>query len=119
VLQPMPTFPGAISYPRQPLARDRWLQPLLIITLLLNLMDATLTLFAVRAELAVEANPLMDELLGHGPVLFMVGKLVMVSLGVLLLWRLRHTMMATVGLLAAFVAYTLTCLWHLHGLGYL
>ena len=92
---------------------------MLIVTLVLNLIDAALTLYAVRAELAVEANPLMDELLAHGPIIFMIGKLAMVSLGVLLLWRLRRSTLATIGIIAAFVAYSLTCAWHLHGLGYL
>ena len=89
---------------------------LLAATLVLNLLDAVFTLFAVRAGIAVETNPLMVELLTRGPMSFMLGKVVMVSLGILVLWRLRTLKMALVGTFAAFITYSLICVWHIHGL---
>jgi cytochrome bd-type quinol oxidase subunit 2 len=57
--------------------------------LILNVLDAAFTLAWTTAGMAREANPLMVEVLGHSPVLFMVAKLALVSLGVFLLVRLR------------------------------
>ena len=96
--------------------RDRLVYLLLSATLVLNLADAAFTLFAVRAGLAVETNPLMQELLSRGPLSFMLGKLVMVSLGIVMLWRLRWLRMAVVGSVAAFVTYAFIFIWHIHGL---
>lgn len=96
--------------------RDRLVYLLLAATLVLNLLDAGFTLFAVRAGLAVEANPLMQELLSRGAISFMLGKVVMVSLGITVLWRLRWLRMAIVGSVAAFLTYALICAWHIHGL---
>lgn len=97
--------------------RDRLLHAVLGLTVVFNLLDAAFTLFAVRSGLAVEANPLMNELLSHGPMSFMLGKVAMVSLGILLLWRLRRLRMAMVGSVAAFLTYAGIVGWHLHGLG--
>ena len=60
-----------------------------------------------------EGNPLMDQALSHGPVWFMLAKLSLVSLSVLLLWRLRHRRFATVGLFSAATTYALICGYHL------
>jgi hypothetical protein len=128
VLQATPTFPGspprssaqqASVLPQWQLSeqlRERVIYALLAATLVLNLLDAIFTLFAVRAGIAVETNPLMQELLSRGPMSFMLGKVVMVSLGILVLWRLRWLGMAVVGSVAAFVTYALICIWHIHGL---
>lgn len=89
---------------------------MLAATVVLNFVDAALTLFAVRAGWAVEANPLMDELLFRGPVSFMIGKMAVVSLGVLLLWRLRRHTMSIVGTIAGFFAYTAILSIHIKGL---
>jgi uncharacterized membrane protein YqjE len=82
----------------------------------LNLLDGAFTLFSVGAGLAVETNPLMNELLLRGPVSFMLGKIAIVSLGILLLWRLRQLRMALVGSCAAFFVYAGIFVWHVHGL---
>ena len=127
MLQAVPTFPGptpgqpplvAPVVDWQPLERwrDRLVYLLLASTLVLNLLDASFTLFAVRAGLAIETNPLMQELLSQGPMSFMLGKVAMVSLGIVVLWRLRWLRMAIVGSVAAFITYALICAWHIHGL---
>lgn len=80
---------------------------------ILNLLDAIFTLIYTRTGLATESNPLMDQVLGSSPVLFMISKLALVSLGVLLLWRLRHHRAARFGLVATSTAYVVLLGYHL------
>lgn len=132
MIQATPTFPGApprddritASLTRRAFSqletvspRDRWIYAILALTLVLNLLDGIFTLFAVRTGLAVETNPLMNELLARGPMSFMLGKVAMVSLGVLVLWRLRRLRMAVVGSYTALAVYGGIFVWHLYGLG--
>ncbi|HUQ02612.1 MAG TPA: DUF5658 family protein [Kofleriaceae bacterium] len=81
--------------------------------IVLNLLDAIWTLFFLEAGVADEANPIMSSALGHGPVGFMVFKLALVSLSVLLLWRLRERRSATVALFSGAGAYALVVCYHL------
>ncbi len=87
----------------------RWAAFLVIV---LNMLDAVWTLAFIRAGVASEGNPLMDQALSHGPLLFMLAKLSLVSLSVLLLWRLRHRRAATVGLFSAAMTYVVICGYH-------
>jgi hypothetical protein len=68
-----------------------------VVLLLSNLLDAALTLCAVEFGDAVEANPLMAALLAHGPLVFVVVKHLLVSLGLVLLWRFRERPLARAG----------------------
>ncbi len=81
--------------------------------LVLNLADGLFTLAYVHAGLASEANPLMDQALGGGPVGFMMVKLALVSLGVLLLFRLRQRRSASIALVASAVTYSSLFVYHL------
>lgn len=83
--------------------------------LVLNLADAVFTLVYLQAGVASEANPLMESALGRGPLGFMVVKLALVSLGVLLLIRLRARPAATAALVAAAAAYACLFVYHLSG----
>ena len=49
--------------------------------LVMNLIDAAFTIGWTSAGLATEANPLLDDVLARSPVLFMLAKLALVSLG--------------------------------------
>jgi hypothetical protein len=82
---------------------------------ILNLLDAIFTIVYIRLGHATESNPLMDQALSASPVLFMLAKLSLVSLGVLLLWRLRDHRAARIGLLATSSAYLLLLCYHLTG----
>lgn len=82
------------------------------LVVILNMLDAVWTLAFVRIGAANEGNPLMDQALAWGPVLFMVAKLTLVSLSVMLLWRLRHRRAATVGLFSAAMTYLVICGYH-------
>lgn len=81
--------------------------------LVLNAVDAVLTLLWIQLGWATEANPLLEQLAHHEPVAFVATKLALVSLGALVL--MRHTALrltrAAVG--GGVVAYTLVCAFHL------
>jgi Domain of unknown function (DUF5658) len=79
----------------------------------LNLLDAVFTLVWIKSGVASEGNPFMDRAMAHGPVGFMVIKLALVSLSVLLLWRLRHRRAAATALVATAIAYASILCLHL------
>jgi hypothetical protein len=97
------------------LKRVRALKGLLAGTLVFNLIDLVLTLLVVLTNLAVEANPVMAEVLRMGPMPFTLAKLALVSLGVGLIWRHRHRPAAVFAGGVACAAYTLVMLVHAQG----
>jgi hypothetical protein len=97
----------------------RWLHAIVQVIIVLNLIDALLTLLWVGAGLAREANPILDDLVVRHPVGFAAIKLSLVGLGTLLLWRLRERPLAVVAIFVAFLAYYLLLLHHVRFLGLL
>ena len=91
----------------------RWLHGIVKAVLVLNLLDAILTLFWVRADLAVEANTLVNELVNEHAVAFVLVKLLLVGMGSWLLWQQRRSPVAVVGIFVAFLAYYWILLYHL------
>ncbi len=91
----------------------RWLNGIVKAVLVMNLLDAVLTLLWVQSGFATEANPLIAEIVEEHAVLFVVSKLSLVSLGTALLWRHRHRPLAVVGIFAAFMVYYAVFLYHL------
>jgi Domain of unknown function (DUF5658) len=85
--------------------------------LILNLLDAVLTLGVIHAGAATEANPLMDVSLGWGGIWFIVIKLSLVSLGVQLLWNLRRTRLAAIGLFGMCLFYGAVVMYQLTAIG--
>ncbi len=83
----------------------RWLEGIVKWVLVLNLIDAVLTLLWVRAGLAEEANTLIDELVNEHAVMFVVVKLSLVGMGSWLLWNRRESPLAVVAIFSVFVAY--------------
>ena len=81
--------------------------------LVLNLIDAVFTLAYTQAGLAVEGNPLMEVVLSRTPVGFVMVKMAIVSLGVLLLWRLQRRRAAVIGMMGAATAYFCLFVYHL------
>jgi len=59
----------------------RWLRGITAAIILLNLVDALFTMTWLDLGLATEANPLMEVLTSWGPVPFVLGKVLLVSLG--------------------------------------
>jgi hypothetical protein len=90
-----------------------WLRGIVIAVLVLNLIDAVLTLLWVNAGLAEEANSLMRTLVNHHPVLFTVVKISLVSAGSWFLWTRRQRPAAVVGIFVAFIAYYWILVYHL------
>lgn len=80
---------------------------------ILNLLDAMFTLAYVSTGVARESNPFMQGVLAASPVVFMLAKISLVSLGVLLLWRLGHKKIAMGALLGATAMYTIVIGYHL------
>lgn len=91
----------------------RWLLSILKALLLLNLLDAIFTLWWVGTGAAVEANALLRDLVVDHPMRFVLTKLGLVSLGSLLLWRLRQHPLAVIAIFGAFFIYYLVLLHHL------
>jgi hypothetical protein len=80
--------------------------------LVMNLVDAAFTIGWTSAGLATEANPLLDDVLARSPVLFMIAKLALVSLGIFLLFRLRRRRLALAGLVACSCVYASLLVYH-------
>lgn len=91
-------------------SRHQWFLAFASTIVIFNMLDAVLTLAVIEAGAAGEANPLMASALAWGSVWFMVVKLSLVSLCVLLLWRLRHRRAAGFALLASAAGYALLLL---------
>jgi hypothetical protein len=91
----------------------RWLHTIVAGVLLMNLIDAVLTLWWVRTGFATEANPLLRDIVNEHALLFVMGKLALVSLGTALLWRQREHGLAVVGIFSAFLTYYFVLLFHL------
>ena len=93
-----------------------WLHGILKALLLLNLFDAIMTIAWITTGMACEANPLLADLAHTQPVLFTLAKTALVSLGCILLWRLRYRATAVVGIFIGFLAYYFLALYHLQAL---
>src|SRR4051812_5703847 len=81
-----------------------WLSCVLVV-LTCNALDATVTLCAIEFGDATEANPLMAVLLSAGTLPFIVVKHTLVSLGLVLLWRLRRRPLARHAAVLAMTVY--------------
>jgi hypothetical protein len=90
----------------------RWLEGIVKVTLVLNLLDALFTLTWVVSGLATEANPFLHDLVHQHPVSFVAAKLTLVGLGSLLLWRHRGRPLSVVAIFVAFLAYYALLLIH-------
>ena len=97
----------------------RWLGWIIGGVLVLNLLDAGLTVLWVHADLADEANPLIRHLVEEHPIVFVVAKMALVGLGTGLLWMRRHRPAAVVGIFAVFLVYYALLLYHLGFVGHL
>jgi hypothetical protein len=90
----------------------RWLHAIVKSVLVLNLIDAVLTLLWVRSGFADEANTLMDELVNENAVLFVLVKLSLVGMGSWLLWSQRQSPVAIVAIFVAFMTYYTILIYH-------
>lgn len=101
-----PAFRVRRTLPRPSESRDRLLLLLLAELWLLNATDLALTRYSMWLGFATESNGIMDYFLRAGTVPALAFKVGIVTVGALLLWRLRVYRVATVAaaLLAAVLA---------------
>ncbi|MDH3601433.1 MAG: DUF5658 family protein [Candidatus Tectomicrobia bacterium] len=97
----------------------RWLHGLIQAILILNLLDAVLTLFWVRTGLAEEANAFLQLVVNEHAVAFVMAKTTVVALSSLLLWKRRYHPLAVIGLFVAFIVYYCLFLHHVRFAGFL
>ncbi len=90
-----------------------WLGGIVKALQILNLLDAVFTLFWVSTGLAKETNVLLQNLVSEDPVLFVVVKISLVSLGSFLLWSRRTRPTAVIALIFVFIVYYYVLLVHL------
>ena len=93
-----------------------WLRRIVLTVIVLNAIDAILTLIWVWRDQATEANPLMAHLVHNNPVLFVIAKMALVALGSVVLWRLRKHKVAVVSIFAIFLVYYWILLYHLRAM---
>ena len=99
------------SKPRPSESRDRLLLLVLAELWVLNVADLALTRYSLWLGFATESNGIMDYFLRAGTLPALLFKVGIVTLGALLLWRLRAYTIATVaavlvaGVFAAVVVY--------------
>lgn len=91
----------------------RWLYGIAKWLLVFNLLDGIFTLIWVEHFGAGEWNIMMRDLVHGSPLMFMLAKLTLVSLGTLFLWRNRSNPLAVVSLFLAFFSYYLVLLFHI------
>ena len=91
----------------------KWLRSIIGVVFILNVIDGVLTLVWIFTEKAEEANPLMAGLIDLHPVLFITGKMLLVLLGSLLLWKLRERPVAVISIFMVFMVYYFILLYHL------
>ncbi len=93
-----------------------WLEFFIKAILVMNVLDAILTIYWISDHKAVEANPLLAELAHQYPLSFVLVKLSLVSLGSALLWRLRRRPLAVIAIFAGFLGYYFLLIYHLKAL---
>ncbi|MEQ9504046.1 MAG: DUF5658 family protein [Deltaproteobacteria bacterium] len=81
--------------------------------LVLNAIDAILTVLWIQLGFASEANPILAELAHGEPVVFVATKLALVSLGVLLLVRHTARRFARAAVGGGLLAYSAVFAFHL------
>jgi len=91
----------------------RWLHGIVAAVIVLNAIDAVLTVLWVRTGLAIEGNPLLADLVLNRPVAFVLFKMTLVSLGTWILWRRRNQPLAVIGIFMLFMVYDWLLLVHL------
>jgi len=79
----------------------------LYLLVLLNIMDASVTLVCIDLGIAEEINPLMKFFLEKGEIWFILAKFAGVLTACYIFWRLRAEKSAQIGLKIAVSAYLL------------
>ena len=94
----------------------KWLNGILAVVFILNVVDGILTLVWYFTGRAKEANPLLAQVISLHPVLFICVKISLVGLGSYLLWKYRKKALAVIGIFMAFLAYYTILLIHVRAM---
>lgn len=105
--------PGAGAFQVGTMTQFGWLEGVVKAVIVMNLIDAVMTLWWVRSGFATEANPFIEQIVTEHGLLFVVSKITLVFLGTTLLWRYRTRPLAVLGIFAAFMVYYGLLLVHL------
>lgn len=82
----------------------------------LSCLDAFFTLMWIKTGLAVEANPLLQDLIAHGDFSFLGTKILLTSLGCLFLESAKEkSRLAKIAIIGLFVAYVGLTAYHFYG----
>ena len=80
-----------------------------------NILDAGLTITWINAGIAVEANPIMNYLLGFGVMWFYIVKIAIVTIACIILWVLKDAKMAKLVALICCAVYFAIIIFHIVG----
>ena len=86
----------------------------LVLLLVLNLIDALMTRYWVVNNIARETNPLMNAWIQISPDLFIFLKILLVTMGVMLLWICRKHRLAYWAGVTLLSVYSGILLIHMH-----
>lgn len=86
---------------------------MLVALLVLNVIDAVMTLWAIRLGVATEANPIMAAALEIGEPVFLLTKLSVVGVGCAVLWAARHRRIAQIGTCVCVTVYVFLAAVHM------
>ena len=89
---------------------------LLVFLFLFSCLDAHFTLLWIDAGLAIEAYPLLEPLIEHGPFSFVATKLLLTALGCVILHRAkRESKIARLSIVSLTVGYCILTIYHVIG----
>lgn len=89
---------------------------LLILLFLFSCLDAYFTLLWIDSGLAIEANPLLQPLIEHGPFSFVATKLLLTGLGCIILHRSKNeSRLAAWSIAGLAVGYCVLTVYHIIG----
>ncbi len=94
----------------------RWLKLIVKLVIVLNVVDAVLTVIWIATGRATEANPLLQDMAHTHPLQFVIVKLLLVSFGTWLLWRQRKRPLAVISIFSAFLVYYFLIIYHLQAM---
>jgi hypothetical protein len=82
----------------------------------LSAVDAFFTLMWIKSGLAVEANPLLKDLIEHGDFSFLATKIALTGLGCLFLASVKdRSRFAKIAIVSLFLVYVTLTMYHMYG----
>jgi hypothetical protein len=87
----------------------------LLIIFSANILDATLTIAWIDAGIAVEANPIMEYFLKYGRDYFYLGKIGLVAIACLILWKFRKNKLSRLVSIFGCTVYSILIIFHVVG----